>query len=202
MPILRLEFFRLGVARGRLGGQVDLREAEPLAGCSLEVTAIPTSGPGRPMVPEGGGTVFADLWAVGAPLYVDVGVAPDPASEPRMLVVPGERLRVHATPGHRVSAVLASDLGLSGPVDRSGVLAAAGAAQQACGANAFRRLLIVSNPDGESAFWFSTTGPAAPGAGSHQVGPGGAFVFDRIVPSGAVSVVGQVAGQPFTMKEA
>ena len=208
MPKLRVEFTSVGSARGRLGGQVDARTGEPLGAVTLEVTSSPTASGDRPLVPSGLGTVFAEFTALEAPAYVDIGPAPDPTLEPRLLLQPGRPKLVHVMAGHAVSAIAAPDVPLPasispvGATDRSGTLAAGGSAQQACAANPTRRLLLIANPDDNRAFWFNTTGAAGGSSCSVQVGPGGAFVFDRVVPSGAVSVFGPSAGQPFTVKEA
>ena len=208
MPRLRVEFCSLGSGRGRLGGQVDVPAAEPLGSVTLDVTAAATASGSRPVVPTGAGTVFARLLAAESALYVDIAPTPDPASEPRILLLPGRPQLVHVLPGHALAAMLAADVplfadsGAIAPVDRSGTVAAAATAQQACPANALRRFLLVANPDDARTFWFSTSGPASSGAGSVQVGPGGAFVFDKFVPSGAVSVFAPAGGQPFTVTEA
>lgn len=86
--------------------------------------------------------------------------------------------------------------------DRSGTIAAGGTAQQAAAANGPRRLLIIANPSESATFLFRLDGTATGGFGDISVGPGGAFVFDTIVPSGAVSIYGAITGQPFTVKEA
>lgn len=209
MAKLRVEFTNLGGARGRLGGQIDLREAEPLGSTTLEVGTSATPAESRPAVPTGRGTVFAELLAVDAPVYVDIAASPDPSVEPRLLLLPGRPQRVHVSAGQTISALVAtSDLPFASDpcaialTDRSGAITAAGTAQQACAANASRKILLVANPDGANTFWFRTEAAATAGAGSVQVGPGGAFVFDKVVPSGAVSVLGPVSGQPFTVKEA
>lgn len=208
MPKIRIEFTSLGAGRGRLGGQVDLPEGEPLGSMTLEVAATPTASGSRPVVPSGAGTVFATLLATEAALYVDIGVAPDPASEPRLLLLPGRPRHVHVTSGHAISAMLAADVPVgaeSGAVavtDRSGTLAAGGAAQQACPANPWRRFLLIANPDDARTFTFRTDAVAGTGSGNILVGPGGAFVFDKLVPAGAVSIFAAAAGQPYTVKEA
>jgi hypothetical protein len=208
MPKLRVEFCSLGSGRGRLGGQVDLPAAEPLGSVTLDVAGTPTPSGARPVVPTGAGTVFVRLLAAESSVYVDLGTPPDPASEPRLLLLPGRPQTVHAQPGQALAAMLAADLpvfadsGTITPADRSGTVATAGTAQQVCPANALRRYLLVANPDEARTFWFSTAGPASSGPGSIQVGPGGAFVFDKVVPSGAVSVYAAAAGQPFTVMEA
>jgi hypothetical protein len=208
MPKLRVEFCSYGSGRGRLGGQIDLPSGEPLGSVTLEVGASPTSPESRPLVPTGNGTVFARLLAVESAVYVDLGAPPDPSGEPRFLLLPGRPQLVHALPGHFVAAMLAGDVsitadsGATGLTDRSGTIAAAGTPQQACPANAGRRFLLVANPDETRTFWFAAGVTATPGAGSLQVGPGGAMVFDKVVPSGAVSVFGAAAGQPFTVAEA
>ncbi len=209
MAKLRVEFTNVGGARGRLGGQVDLREAEPVGSVTLDVGTSATSVGTQPAVPTGRGTVFAELLAVDAPIYVDIAAVPDPTVEPRLLLLPGRSQRVHVVAGQTISAVVStSDLPFASDpcavllTDRSGSVAAAGAAQQACAANSSRKILLVANPDAANAFWFRTDGAASAGAGSLQVGPGGAFIFDKVVPSGAVSILGPVSGQPFTVKEA
>lgn len=208
MPRLRVEFCSLGSGRGRLGGQVDLASAEPLGSVTVEVGSAPTAPENRPAVPSGAGTVFARLVAIEAALYADLGTAPDPTAEPRILLLPGDAHLVHAAAGQTLSAVVASDLsvladsGTAATADRSGTVASGGTAQQACAANPSRRLLLVANPDEVRSFWFSPSGTASAGAGSIQVGPGSAIVFDKVVPSGAVSVFGAAAGQPFTVAEA
>lgn len=110
MAKLRIEFSACGGARGRLGGQVDAREAEPLGSITLDVGAGATAPGGRPTVPLGRGTVFVELIAADVAIYVDIGPTPDPGAEPRLLVLPGKRLRVHAHPGHLISAVRASEI--------------------------------------------------------------------------------------------
>jgi hypothetical protein len=95
-----------------------------------------------------------------------------------------------------------ADSGATNLTDRSGTLSAGSTPQQACPANPGRRFLLVANPDATRTFWFSTAGTGSAGAGSVQVGPGGAFVFDKIVPAGAVSIFGAASGQPFTVTEA
>ena len=207
MPKIRIEFLSFGAGRGRLGGQVDLPGGEPLGAVTLDVTANPTALENRPLVPSGAGTVFARLLSTDAALYVDIGAPPDPGTEPRLLLLPGRAQLVHVAAGHSLSAMISGDVSVSSDsgaatlLDRSGTLAAA-AAQQACPSNATRRILVVANPDETRTFWFNTTGPAAAAAaGSLQVGPGDAFVFDKVVPSGAVSIYGAI-GQPFTVKEA
>ena len=212
MAKLRIEFTAIGGARGRLGGQVPAREAEPLGATTLDVTASATSAGSRPVVPSDQGTIFADLLAVDAAIYVDVGVTPDPTVEPRLLLLPGRPQRVHALAGTVISAILATDVAApyltqdqplaAALTDRSGTIVAAGTAQQACAANAARRFLLVANPDDTRTIWFNPTAVAANGAGSLQVGAGAAILFDKVVPSGAVSVYGATAGQPFTVKEA
>ena len=208
MPKLRIEFLLFGAGRGRLGGQVDLPAGEPLGSVTLDVTGAPTAAENRPLVPSGAGTVFARLLSTDAALYVDIGAPPDPGTEPRLLLLPGRAQLLHVAGGHSVSAVIAGDVSVSSDsgtaslLDRSGTLAAGAAAQQACPSNHARRILIVSNPDDARTFWFNTTGPASAGASSVQVGPGGAFIFDKVVPSGAVSIYGASIGQPFTVKEA
>lgn len=208
MPKIRIEFTTIGAGRGRLGGQVDLPEGEPIGSVTLDVSSTPTVAGSRPVVPSGAGTVFATLMATEAALYLDVGAAPDPASEPRLLLLPGRPQRVHVTAGHAISAMLAADVPVaadSGAVamtDRSGTLAVGGAAQQACPANPWRRFLLVANPDDARAFTFSTDAVAGTGSGNVTVGPGGAFVFDKLVPSGAVSIYAAATGQPYTVKEA
>jgi hypothetical protein len=208
MPRLRVEFCSLGSGRGRLGGQVDLPAAEPLGSLTLEVGASPPAPDDRPIVPAGQGTVFARLLAVETALFVAIGASPDPTAEPRILLLPGAPHLVHALPGLAIAAVLAGDLsvtadsGATALTDHSGTLALGGTAQQACPANPGRRLLLVANPDPTRTFWFSTSSLGSAGAGSVQVGPGGAFVFDKIVPAGAVSIYGAASGQPFTVTEA
>lgn len=208
MPKLRVEFCSLGSGRGRLGGQVDLPAAEPLGSMTLDVSAAPTPPGSRPAVPVGSGTIFARLLATESAVYVGLGAPPDAASEPRLLLLPGRPQLVHALPGQTLAAMAAADIavhadsGAVAPADRSGTVAAGGTAQQACAANALRRFLFVANPDDARAFWFSTAGPASSGAGSVQVGPGGAFVFDKVVPAGALSIYAAAAGQPFTVQEA
>ncbi len=208
MPRLRVEFCSLGSGRGRLGGRVDLPAAEPLGSVTLEVAPVPTLAARRPIVPAGAGTMFARLLAAESAVYVDFGVSPDPASEPRLLLLPGRPQLVHVLPGQALAAMLAADVAVSAdsgsvtPADRSGTVAAAATAQQACPANALRRFLLVANPDDARSFWFSTAGPASSGPGSVQVGPGGALVFDKLVPAGAVSIYAIAAGQPFTVTEA
>lgn len=208
MPKIRIEFCTYGGGRGRLGGQVDVPESEPLGSVSLDVTASPTPAGSRPVVPSASGTVFATLLATDAALYVDVAAAPDPASEPRLLLLPGRPQLVHVTPGQAVAAIIASDVSVladSGAValsDRSGNVASGGTAQQVCAPNATRRILVVANPDDTRSFTFRTDGPASNGAGSLLLGPGGAFVFDKVVPSGDISILGAATGQPFTVKEA
>lgn len=208
MGKLRVEFCVLGPGRGR-----EARDAEPLGATTLDVSATPTAAGSRPAAPASSGTVFADLTALDVAMYVDVGATADPAAEPRLLLLPGRPQRVRVGAGDAVSAVLATDVGAAAlpsqdqPLatvltDRSGTVAAGGTAQQACAANASRRFLLVSNPSDASIFWFNVSGPAGNGAGSLPVGPGAAFVFDKVVPSGAVSVFGPAAGQPFTVKEA
>lgn len=207
MAKLRIEFIALGTARGRLGGQVDAPGQKPLGTVTLDVTATATAPEARPAVPTGAGTVFARLSALDLPVYVDIGAPPDPAAEPRLLIMPGAPGLLHVAPGHTLAALVASDVPFAtDPLvvalsDRSGTLALGGAAQQACPAKADRKLLLVANPDEQRPFWFNTTGSAANAAGSVQVGPGAAFVFDKTVPAGAVSVFGAFAGQPFTVKE-
>ena len=208
MPRARIEFHAFGGGRGRLGGQIDLPESKPLGSVTLDVTATPTPSGSRPVVPAGGGTVFAMLLAIEAAIYVDIAAAPDPTSEPRLLLLPGRPLRVHATPGHAMAAVLAADVPIeaeSGAValtDRSGTVTVGGAAQQAAVAYPSRRFLLVANPDEARSFAFCTDAAASAGAGSILVGPGGAFVLDKLVPSGAISILGAATGQPFTVKEA
>jgi hypothetical protein len=208
MPKLRIEFCSLGSGRGRLGGQVDCPASEPIASVTLDVGATPTLAGSRPAVPAGSGTVFARLLAVESAVYVDIGSAPDPTAEPRILLLPGRPQTVHALPGQTFAAMLAPDLsvtadsGASALADRSGTIATGGTAQQACPANPGRRFLLVANPDETRAFWFASGAVASIGAGSVQVGPGGAFVFDKVVPSGALSIYGAAAGQPFTVQEA
>lgn len=207
MAKLRIEFTTLGGARGRLGGQIDAREARALGATTLDVSDTPTPTGQRPTTPSGLGTVFAELTA-DAPVYVDIGPAPDPTSEPRLLVIPGRMQRIHVDEGRLVSAVLAGDAPFRPDpvavtmIDRSGIIAAGGTAQQACAANASRRLLLASNPDQSRTLWLRTDGVATPGAGSLQLGPGGAFVFDKVVPAGAISIIGAATGQPFTVQEA
>ena len=208
MPRLRVEFCSLGSGRGRLGGQVDFPAGEPLGSATLEVGTSATSPENRPIVPAGQGTVFARLLAVENALYVDLGTAPDPTAEPRLLLLPGIAQLVHALPGQAIAAVLAGDLsitadsGATNLTDRSGTLSAGATPQQACPANPGRRFLLVANPDATRTFWFSMAGTGSAGAGSVQVGPGGAFVFDKIVPAGPVSIFGAASGQPFTVTEA
>ena len=208
MPKLRHEFCALGSARGRLGGQVDLPAAEPLASAILDLGSSPTLPGSRPVVPSGVGTVFIRLVALEHAAYVALGPSPDPTAEPRILLLPGRPQILHAPPGALVSAMLAPDMGVQagsgavGGTDRSGTMSAGGTAQQVCPANAFRRYLLIANPDEARTFWFSSSGPASTGAGSIAVGPGGAFVFDKVVPAGAISVYAASAGQPFTVTEA
>lgn len=207
MAKLRIEFIALGSARGRLGGQVDAPSQKPLGTVTLDVTAILTAPEARPIVPVGAGTVFARLSALDVPIYVDIGAPPDPASEPRLLILPGAPSLLHVAPGHALAALLALDVPFSADplvvsmIDRSGTLVLGGAAQQACPAKADRKLLMVANPDERRAFWFNITGSAANAAGSVQVAPGAAFIFDKAVPGGAVSIYGAFTGQPFTAKE-
>lgn len=110
MAKLRIEFSSLGGGRGRLGGQIDAREEEPLGSVTLEVGTAATSPAGRPVVPSGAGTVFAELLAADAAIYVDLGPSPDPTVEPRLLLRPGGTQRVRVTPGHRLAAILAGDI--------------------------------------------------------------------------------------------
>lgn len=86
--------------------------------------------------------------------------------------------------------------------DRSVTIATGGAAQQAAAALTTRKFLVVTNPSLTETCWFSTTGAATTGAGSIQLGPGAGIVFDQVVPTGAVSVIGPTTGQPITVKEA
>jgi hypothetical protein len=208
MPKLRVEFCSIGSGRGRLGGQIDLAAAEPLGSVTVDVGLTPTPSGSRPLVPSGAGTVFARLLAVESAIYADIGASPDPTADPRILLLPERPVVVHATAGTAVAAVLASDLTVHGDsaalalTDRSGTVATGGTAQQACSANAIRRLLLVANPDDARTIWFSVTGTASAGPGSLQLPPGGAFVFDKLVPSGAVSIFGSSGGQPFTVTEA
>ncbi|MGA0596802.1 hypothetical protein [Enterovirga sp. CN4-39] len=208
MPKLRVEFHALGSGRGRLGGQIDCLAATPLGSATLEVGSVATAPEDRLPVPTGQGTVFARLLAVESAIYADVGLAPDPDAEPRLLLLPGRAQLVHVLPGQSIAAILASDVsapadsGGAALVDRSGTLSASGVAQQACPANPGRRFLLIANPDETRSFWFSAGGAASTGAGSVQVGPGGAFAFDKVVPAGAISVCGPASGQPFTVAEA
>lgn len=186
---------------------------------SLTVTGVATTSGAWLTVPASprSGKVLCVL-TVDAPTYVDFDASsPNPAGSTKILIMPGTVSRHFVAAGYRISAILASDIvdgaGSSAALpsytqdqpmavsltDRSSTFSS-GAAQQACAANTSRKLLIVSNPDESRTFWFNTTGTATAGAGSHTVGPGGAFIFDKVVPSGAVSVIG-TSGAPYTVKE-
>lgn len=110
MATLRIEFASLGGGRGRLGGQVPVREEGLLGAVTLAVGATATASSARPAVPSTGTTVFADLTAIDAAIYAAIGSSPDPGAEPRLLLLPGRTMRVHVTAGHLVSAVKASDV--------------------------------------------------------------------------------------------
>jgi hypothetical protein len=209
MATLRYRFESVGGFRGALGGQVDAADEDPLLSGNLSVTSSATSGGSQPTATV---DCFVTLIAVDAPAYVDIGTTPDPTAEPRLLAITGVPVRVHVASGHKLSAVLATDIpnttvaqdAAVALTDRSGTVTAGGAAQNACAANTSRKLLIVSNPSDTLTFTFRTdaTATATGTAGSIAVGPGGGYIFDKVVPSGAVSIYGATTGQPFTVKEA
>ena len=207
MPRLRVEFCALGTGRGRLGGQVDEPAAEILSSLVVNVGWAPTPLDSRLTVPSEDGTVFARVTSIDGAIYLAVGASPDPGSEPRLLLLPGRAQILHVKPGQSLAAIaaernLTSDSGSLTLADRSGTLLLGGSAQQACPANQTRRLLVIGNPDRDRPLWFSIVGLASAGCGSLQIGPGGTFVFDGLVPDGAVSIFGRSAGQAYTVQEA
>lgn len=111
MATLRYEFTQQAVARGLRGGQIDVPAEDPLASGVLAVTATATAAESQPTAPASAtGDAFVRLLAIDAAVYVDMAASPDPSSEPRTLLVPGQPARFRIVPGHRLAAVLAADV--------------------------------------------------------------------------------------------
>lgn len=111
MAKLRYEFVLVGAGRGQLGGMVGAEADEPLASGTLEVTAAPTAALAQPAVPMvGRSDVFVRLLGIDATLYVDFALAPDPTSEPRILLRPGDSRLLRVIGGEKLSAMLAVEL--------------------------------------------------------------------------------------------
>lgn len=212
MPSLRVECHALGVARGRLGGQIDAREAAPVAATTLPVAGTPTAPGDQFVVPAGPDPLFAELTALEAPAYVAVGALPDPTREPRLLVAPGAPQRVHLASGDRVSVALAAVVAAAGvvigraaeAVSRSGAIAAGGAAQDLMGANPARRGWEVQNQS-TGRLWIRSRGAAGasaatPDANSLLLEPGDFYCADHVTQN-ALSIVGPTAGQAFYARE-
>lgn len=120
MATLRYRFETLGNFRGALGGQVDGSAEKPLRSGTLPVTATATASSSQPQAPSGAGdSLFLILSATDAPVYADIGSAPDPTLEPRHLVLPGSPLRLHVSAGERLAVVLATDIPAAPPMSVS-----------------------------------------------------------------------------------
>jgi hypothetical protein len=86
------------------------------------------------------------------------------------------------------------------PLDRSGTVAAAGAAQQIAAKNVGRRGFMIQNLS-DAALWFDTLAAAVAGAPSFRLAPGAIYETPaHAVPVGAISVCG-TAGQSFSARE-
>lgn len=154
MARLRIQFATVGIGRGSLGGQIDDDEGLVVAATMLDVGPAATVAGSQPAVPSGaGGDVFARLTAVGAAIYVAVGLAPDPMAEPRFLVIPGLTIRIYVTAGQKLSAILATDL----PANLQAPLALVSAASPVGAAGSLDALslnthgalrVLAQNPDG------------------------------------------------------
>lgn len=117
MATLRYRYETLGNFRGALGGQVDGSTEKPLRSGTLPVTATATASGSQPQAPSGAGdSLFLTLSVTDAPVYADIGTAPDPTLEPRHLVLPGSPLRLHVGAGERLAVVLATDIPAASPV--------------------------------------------------------------------------------------
>jgi hypothetical protein len=109
MSRLRIQFAVLGSAYGALGGQIDDGDGLAIGGATLTVGSVATEAALQPVVPEGD-AVFVRLTAIGAAIHVAAGADPNPAAEPRHLVLAGETLRILAPAGARLAAVLADNV--------------------------------------------------------------------------------------------
>jgi hypothetical protein len=104
MANLRIEFFQ--DKRG------DARARDPLGGATLVVTGTATSGGSRPVVPaaQTTGPLIA-LFESDAPVYIDVGSAPNPGSTAdATLVYPGRPVELLVNAGDLISAITAADI--------------------------------------------------------------------------------------------
>ena len=85
--------------------------------------------------------------------------------------------------------------------DRSGTIAAGGAAQQVAAANVNRKYLLIQNLSAAD-LWVNFGAAAVASQPSVRLAPGAALVMrGDYVDTQAVSVVGATAGQAFTAKE-
>lgn len=110
MTTLRIEFFQIH----QPAADDRLPEA-PAQSAALTVTGTPTSGGSQVVVPSADVGNLALLSVSDAPVYVSIAASPDPTTDPRHLVMPGSPpIEVQVEAGHKVSAVLASDVTLPG----------------------------------------------------------------------------------------
>ncbi len=87
--------------------------------------------------------------------------------------------------------------------NRSGTVAAGGAAQQAAPANPERRYLLVQNPTASpDTLWVRFGATATAASPSIELPPGATLVFEaEFVPTDSVSVIAATPGTPFTAWE-
>lgn len=86
-------------------------------------------------------------------------------------------------------------------VDRSGTIAAGGAAQAVAAARPERRGFLIQNLSNGD-LWLGLGAPATAGAGAIRIGAGQMYESPATgVPAAAISIAGATAGQAFTAKE-
>lgn len=84
--------------------------------------------------------------------------------------------------------------------DASGTITAGGTAQTALAPATSRRFLVFQNVS-DADLWLNESGTASAGAGSLLFAAGTGQVWERFVPTGAISIYGATTGKGFTLKE-
>lgn len=96
--------------------------------------------------------------------------------------------------------LLAIECAFAGTINRSGSIIQGGTAQTMAPAN-LNRVGCVVQPLGTTDLWVSITGTASTSTGSYAVPAGSVFVCPRPAPTGAISILSNSTGQPFTAVE-